>query len=87
MRFLGPEERKERAQAFPMGCRVRSIRLVYDGNPNHHNDNETVPPGTEGTVVGGPDGTGSIPTDWDNGAKIQFLIEDQVERIDTKEDQ
>jgi hypothetical protein len=81
MKLLAAEEREKRAEAFPVGCRVRSVRLAFIPGKGV-DDNIFVPPGTEGWVQDEPDAAGSIPVSWDNGAYLSFLIEDQVERID-----
>jgi len=44
------------------------------------NDNESVPPGTEGTVRD-VDDAGTIHVAWDNGRSIGVTTEDTVERL------
>lgn len=43
-------------------------------------DNESVPPGTEGTVTD-VDDAGTVKVAWDNGRSIGFLSSDVVERV------
>jgi hypothetical protein len=41
-------------------------------------DNETVPPGTRGTVVRCNEKVGQIWMDWDNGATIALLVREDT---------
>jgi len=44
------------------------------------NDNESVPPGTEGTVRDVDDG-GTVFVSWDNGRSIGVTLGDEIERL------
>jgi uncharacterized protein DUF4314 len=44
------------------------------------NDNESVPPGTEGTVHN-VDAYGSVSVKWDNGRSIKATIDDRIVNI------
>lgn len=44
------------------------------------NDNESVPPGTEGTVEG-VDGVGTVQVRWDNGRHIGVTLRDTIEKV------
>lgn len=44
------------------------------------NDNESVPPGTEGTVVS-VDGAGTVHVRWDNGRRIGATLTDSIEKV------
>lgn len=50
------------------GVRVRAVSF----GPGCIDDNLTVPPGTEGTVIE-VDGAGTLHVDWDNGRRIGLL--------------
>jgi Domain of unknown function (DUF4314) len=50
---------------IPAGWEKRGSALVFD-------DANTVPPGTQGTVLG-TDGAGSLTVQWDNGSTISLL--------------
>ncbi len=70
--------KEQRATLFPLGSRVRAVRFAVE--PGGIDDNETVPPGTEGVVTGSPDDTGTVPVRWDNGRTLGFLAKDEVVR-------
>jgi len=56
-----------------VGDRVRAVRWATSAVID---DNETVPPGTLGTVVGIPALTGELAqvwVEWDNGSRISLL--------------
>jgi hypothetical protein len=44
------------------------------------NDNESVPPGTEGTVVSVDDG-GTVHVRWDNNRRIGATIQDTLQKL------
>lgn len=48
------------------------VRAVEFGPSKSIDDNETVPPGTEGTVSF-VDDFGTVHVDWDNGARLGLL--------------
>jgi hypothetical protein len=70
-----------RAREFPEGSLVVARRFAFDPERTSIDDNETVPPGTLGTVTGRPDDFGSVPVRWRNGSTISFLLEDEVELV------
>jgi hypothetical protein len=65
------------------GTRVRVVR--WSVSPGHHDDNITVPPGTEGTVdrYKGPDDVfgEQLLVFWDNGVQLAVLPRDQIEVV------
>ena len=64
------------------GVRVRVVRWVV--TPGGFDDNNTVPPGTEGTVQGDVSDSYSrkIDVEWDNGARLALLADrDEYEVI------
>lgn len=79
-----------------IGDRVRVLRWAVsaDGPRDEHglirdaagdvvtiDDNVTVPPGTEGTVVS-VDDTGTLHVQWDNGARLGLIAgQDEWERV------
>lgn len=60
-------------QASVPGVRVRAVRFAPPRPGEYpHDDNTTVPPGTEGTVMH-VDDTGTVFVDWDNGSRLGLL--------------
>jgi hypothetical protein len=60
-----------------VGQRVRAVKFAthnFDGRPAAVDDNVTVPPGTLGTIMG-LQSDGSRYVDWDNGSRINLLID------------
>lgn len=60
------------------GDRVRLIHYSTENTP--YNDNEIVPPGTEGTVTSIDDAK-TIHVHWDNGRNLGLLPEDEWEKV------
>lgn len=61
-----------------IGQRVSAVHFTTDGTD--WDDNQTVPPGTEGTVRS-VDCFGTLHVDWDNGSTIGLLRADKYEVI------
>lgn len=81
-------ERGEDGMTVQVGDRVRIIRWATDGASI--DDNETVPAGTEGTVsMLIPEFSfmaEQITVEWDNGAKLGLLEEDEWEPVEGRAD-
>jgi hypothetical protein len=67
----------------PIGGTIGMDGLIRDkyGAVISVDDNVTVPPLTEGTVVGEPDGTGQVPVQWDNGSRLSLGSDDKWEVV------
>ena len=78
--MITTEELTARREQYPTGTRVRLVQFAVDNTPDAIDDNQTVPPGTEGEVKS-VDGSGTVWTHWDNGRNLGFLPEDRVEVI------
>lgn len=72
MRFPSKEEVSRIRHMYPVGTRVRLIRM---------DDFQAPPPGTMGTVRG-VDDTGSLLMRWDTGGRLNVILdEDEVEIV------
>lgn len=63
MRFITTEQLTDLRNRYPVGCRVRLLKM---------DDQQAPPIGTCGTVTG-VDDTGSIMVAWDNGGSLNVL--------------
>lgn len=71
---------KEVRRQYPEGQRVRLISYGYDPHSDSHDDNRSVPPGTEGDVEW-VDDAGTVHVNWDNGRSLGVIVlaNDQLE--------
>ncbi len=73
MRFTDRDTVEKLRQQYPVGCRVRILKM---------DDVQAPPIGTEGTVYG-VDDTGTVMVHWDNGSGLNVIFgEDICRRID-----
>lgn len=73
--------RRLRRQRFVAGSRVQLMALAVN-LPAGYDDRPNLPPGIQGTVVGGPGGVtddaGSLQVEWDNGSTLTATVDDLV---------
>ena len=73
MKTISKEALESLREGFPVGCRVKLIRM---------DDAQAPPIGTLGTVIG-VDAVGTVHVDWDNGCGLGVaFLEDECKRID-----
>jgi hypothetical protein len=73
-----------------VGTRVRAVRFWTDPEGDEIDDNEAIPPGTEGTVTGGNEIDNEfrqVWVDWDNGARLAYLECDHVEVLEPSQNE
>ena len=74
---LSPDQVNSPKQLYPMGTRIKLIKMTDRYHP--------VPPGTSGTVMA-VDDIGTIHVHWDNGQTLGVIVnEDEFRVMTTKE--